>query len=103
MEYNGANTILALYVHGQGAGDDPLVRYSGNSVAITNARFLYTDRLGSVIYETDRYGANARYWAYDDYGAADLGSGARAFLPPRLRASACANTTLPPDPGSGPG
>lgn len=41
--------MLNRYIHGPSGGDDPLVSYDGSSVAIGNADFLYSDRMGSVV------------------------------------------------------
>ncbi len=71
MEYDGTGTILSRYVHGFSGGDDPLVSYSGSSISTPNARFLYADRLGSIVMSADRYGGNTVINAYDDYGLPD--------------------------------
>ena len=56
------------YVHGTSAGDDPLVMYNGSTVALANARFLYTDRRGSVIAEVLSNGLADRLPLYDEFG-----------------------------------
>lgn len=56
------------YVHGTSAGDDPLVMYDGSTVALSNARFLYTDSRGSVIAEMLSNGQPDRLPLYDEFG-----------------------------------
>ena len=56
------------YVHGTSAGDDPLVMYDGATVALSNARFLYTDARGSVIAELFSSGLADRLPLYDEFG-----------------------------------
>ncbi len=48
-EYNGSGTILRRYVHGIGAGDDPLLWYEGSAIGVTTRRILLTEHLGSTI------------------------------------------------------
>ena len=63
--------MLRRFVHGTGTGDDPLVAYSGASTALGNARFLYADRLGSIVLHADAAGTSTMVNAYDEYGVAD--------------------------------
>ena len=70
-EYDANNIMLRRFVHGTGAGDDPLVAYGGASTALTNARFLYADRLGSIVLHADAAGTSTMVNAYDEYGVAD--------------------------------
>ncbi len=63
--------MLRRFVHGTGAGDDPLVAYGGASTALTNARFLYADRLGSIVLQADAAGTSTMVNAYDEYQVAD--------------------------------
>lgn len=51
--------------------------YSGASVATSNARFLYSDRVGSVVFSTDQNGANRTINAYDDFGRPDSNNAGR--------------------------
>ncbi len=67
-EYNASGTLLQRYIHGVSAGDDPLIRYPGTGVAKTNAHYLYADRLGSIIQETNRSGTQTALNTYDPYG-----------------------------------
>ncbi|MBD3814033.1 MAG: RHS repeat protein, partial [Betaproteobacteria bacterium] len=55
-EYNTAGTMLDRYIHGVGAGDDPLLRYPGSSTSYLDAEYMVTDRLGSVIARYKRDG-----------------------------------------------
>ena len=70
-EYDANNIMLRRFVHGTGTGDDPLVAYGGASTALTNARFLYADRLGSIVLHADAAGTSTMVNAYDEYGVAD--------------------------------
>ena len=63
--------MLRRFVRGTGAGDDPLVAYGGASTALGNARFLYADRLGSIVLHADAAGTSTTVNAYDEYGVAD--------------------------------
>jgi RHS repeat-associated protein len=67
-EYNASGAMQERYVHGVGAGDDPLFRYSGASDLTGYARFLYRDMRGSIVMETDHNGNNIEITAYDEYG-----------------------------------
>ncbi len=68
-EYSGSNTMLQRYVHGTAAGsDDPLVTYAGASALIGNARMLYADERGSIVYSTNSSGSAATINSYDPYG-----------------------------------
>ncbi len=68
-EYNGSNAMLQRHVHGPNAGtDDPLMSYAGSSTALTNARFLYSDARGSIVYRADINNASAAINTYDEYG-----------------------------------
>jgi RHS repeat-associated protein len=65
---DATGTVLRRYVHGNSAGDDPVVAYEGSSVATTAQRNLYADRLGSIVLTTDRAGGNRQFNTYDEYG-----------------------------------
>ncbi len=67
-EYNASGTMLQRYVHGPGAGDDPLIRYPGSSTARSDAHYLYADRLGSIVMEAKNDGTITAINTYDDYG-----------------------------------
>jgi RHS repeat-associated protein len=67
-EYNTSGTMLDRYVHGLGAGDDPLIRYPGSSASYLDAEYLTTDRLGSVIARYKRDGTPVALNGYDEYG-----------------------------------
>ena len=62
-EYNGSNTLLRRYVHGDGV-DDPIVWY--DSAGTTNKRDLFKDERGSVIAADT--GAAVTSLKYDEYG-----------------------------------
>ena len=77
-EYDANNIMLRRFVHGTGTGmpapakaGDPLVAYAGASTAPGNARFLYADRLGSIVLHADAAGTSTMVNAYDEYGVAD--------------------------------
>ena len=78
-EYDANNQLLRRYVHGTGGGDDPMVVYSGSAVSMSNSRFLYTDRMGSVVMQADVAGTSVSTYAYDEYGVHGSGQ-----APPRF-------------------
>lgn len=67
-EYDGSGTLLRRYVHGPGAGDDPLVWFEGSGVADSARRYLYADERGSIIAVSNGTGANLAINSYDDHG-----------------------------------
>ena len=67
-EYAASGAMLARYVHGLSPGDDPIVAYSGASTALSNARFLHADRLGSIVLSSRNQGASPEAYGYDEYG-----------------------------------
>eukprot|EP00913_Durusdinium_trenchii_P015458 g14519.t1 len=68
-EYSGSGTMLNRYVHGFGAGDDPLITYAGTGAGLGSARFLYSDLRGSIVLSTDQStGGNIQITNYDEYG-----------------------------------
>ncbi|GAA4644470.1 hypothetical protein GCM10023115_24300 [Pontixanthobacter gangjinensis] len=74
-EYNATGTQLQRYIHGPGAGDDPLIRYPGSSTARNDAHYLYADRLGSIVQEVKRDGTVTALGSYDAYGIPGSSSG----------------------------
>jgi RHS repeat-associated protein len=66
-EYNGSNTLLRRYVHGDGV-DDPIVWY--DSSGTTNKRNLFKDERGSVIAADT--GTAVTSLKYDEYGNATV-------------------------------
>ncbi|WP_328598389.1 RHS repeat-associated core domain-containing protein [Pontixanthobacter gangjinensis] len=74
-EYNASGTQLQRYIHGPGAGDDPLIRYPGSSTARNDAHYLYADRLGSIVQEVKRDGTVTAINSYDAYGIPGASSG----------------------------
>jgi len=77
-EYNGAGTLLRRYVHGESAGDDPLVWFEGSGVADSARRYLYADERGSIIAVTNSTGTVLNVSGYDDYGIMSESSPANA-------------------------
>lgn len=67
-EYNSAGTLLRRYVHGLGAGDDPLVWFEGPGVADSARRYLYADERGSIVAVTNSTGTVLDLNTYDEYG-----------------------------------
>ena len=62
LEYDGANTLLATYSHGEEV-DQPLAMTRG-----ADSYFYHTDHLGSVRLLTDAAGAVANAYDYDAFG-----------------------------------
>lgn len=76
-EYNSSGTMTARHIHGPAAGaDDPMVSYDSSSTAIANARFLYADPRGSIVFKSDRNNANQTVMTYDPYGVPGTGHAA---------------------------
>lgn len=68
-EYNGSGAMLQRYVHGTAVGaDDPLISYTGASALIGNARMLYSDERGSIVYSTNSSGGAPAINSFDAYG-----------------------------------
>ncbi len=59
---------LARYVHGLSAGDDPVMAYAGSGTALSDARFLHADRLGSIVLSSDHNGGSPSAYSYDEFG-----------------------------------
>ena len=76
-EYGVGGTMTNRYVHGTGAGDDPLVWYPGSSMAAGNRRYLYGDERGSIIAITDADGNAIAKNAYHEYGIPALDNAGR--------------------------
>jgi RHS repeat-associated protein len=64
-EYDGSNTLLRRYVHGDGV-DNPMVWYEGS--AVTAPQYLYADHQGSIVARTNAAGTTVDINAYDEYG-----------------------------------
>jgi RHS repeat-associated protein len=75
-EYNGSNTLLRRYIHGDGV-DDPIVWY--DSTGTTNKRNLFKDERGSVIAADT--GSAVTSLKYDEFGNVTVAGSA----PPRFR------------------
>lgn len=73
-EYNTAGTLLRRYVHGVGAGDDPLVWFEGAGVSDAERRYLYPDERGSIVAVTDVNGTVTSLNTYDEYGIPGSGN-----------------------------
>lgn len=77
-EYNSSGVMTQRHVHGSASGlDDPLVSYTGTSALIGNARMLYADERGSIIYSTNSSGGSAMINSYDAYGIPGVGNSGR--------------------------
>lgn len=64
-EYDGSNTLLRRYVHGDRV-DNPMVWYEGS--AVTAPQYLYADHQGSIVARTNAAGTTVDINAYDEYG-----------------------------------
>jgi len=73
-EYTDGGTLLRRYVHGPGAGDDPLVWFEGASVTDSVKRYLYPDERGSITAVTDDNGYALAINTYDEYGIPGSGN-----------------------------
>jgi RHS repeat-associated protein len=76
-EYDAAGTMLNRYVHGLGAGDDPLVQYTGSGVALADTWYLATDARGSVVLVGRQDGTGNAVNRYDEYGVPGSGNSGR--------------------------
>lgn len=77
-EYSASGALLQRYIHGPAAGmDDPLVSYAGSSASIGNARMLYADERGSIVYSTNSSGGGAAINSYDAYGIPGINDSGR--------------------------
>jgi len=65
-EYNGSNTLLRRYVHGQGT-DNPVVWYEGAGTA--SKSYFYGDERGSITAVSNSAGAVTTIFGYDEYGS----------------------------------
>jgi RHS repeat-associated protein len=65
-EYNAAGTMAHRYIHGNDAGDDPLIWY--DNLASGWRRALLTDHQGSIIQVADMYGNPVATNSYDPWG-----------------------------------
>jgi RHS repeat-associated protein len=73
-EYNGSGALLRRYVHGLGAGDDPLVWFEGSGVAHSARRYLFPDERGSIVAVTNEAGSVIGVNTYDEYGIPGSGN-----------------------------
>lgn len=70
-EYSAGGTVLRRYVHGDSAGDDPLVWFEGSSLADSAKRYLFADERGSIVAATDANGSVSAVNRYDEFGLPD--------------------------------
>ena len=70
-ECDASGAMQRRYVHGVGAGDDPLVLFFGNTVTDSSRRYLFADERGSIIASTDSTGTETAHSQYDEYGVPD--------------------------------
>ncbi len=67
-EYAANGTMLARFVHGLSAGDDPIASYTGAGTALADIRFLSRDRLGSVVMSAASNAGSPEVYTYDEFG-----------------------------------
>lgn len=76
VEYNSSSTILRRHIHGSNVdADDPLISYNGSSLSSVNARFLYADPRGSIVFVSNRDQVPLAVNTYDEFGIPDTASG----------------------------
>lgn len=78
-ELNSSDQVLRRYVQGPRT-DNPLVWFEGATIAAANARYLVTDRQGTVVGYTDNTGtvsSPSALYAYDAYGQPASWGGSR--------------------------
>jgi len=74
-EYSSAATMLARHIHGPAAGvDNPMVSYAGSSAPSTNAKFLYANPRGSVVFTSNRAVTSQAIMTYDPWGVPGTGA-----------------------------
>lgn len=72
LEYDGSNTVVSRYLHGDAPGvDDPVIRYLGAGTADSNIQNLYADVRGSIVLDVTQGGATTGIKAYDEWGGSD--------------------------------
>jgi RHS repeat-associated protein len=77
-EYSSSGAMIQRHVHGAAIGlDDPMVSYAGTSVALSNARMLYADERGSIVYSASASGSAPTINTYDAYGIPGATNGGR--------------------------
>ncbi|HWT32004.1 MAG TPA: RHS repeat-associated core domain-containing protein, partial [Propylenella sp.] len=77
LEYGGSGTVVRRYVHGTGAGDDPLVRFDGPGVTDGARKYFYADERGSIVATTDSNAGSVSVNSYDEYGIPGAGNAGR--------------------------
>lgn len=75
-EYNSSGGMVRRHVHGSNVdSDDPLISYNGSAMSSANARFLYADPRGSIVYVSNTAKTPLAVNTYDAYGIPDTASG----------------------------
>lgn len=68
-EYNASNAMVQRHVHGSNIdADDPLVSYDLAGLSSFDAKFLYADPRGSIVYSTNTDLTTLALNTYDEYG-----------------------------------
>jgi RHS repeat-associated protein len=75
-EYSNAGSLLRRYVHGANE-DEPLLRYEGAGVGVSNRRYFHADHQGSVIAESNSAGFGLVRNTYGPYGEPGSGNDSR--------------------------
>lgn len=60
--------MLRRYVHGEGAGDDPMIWFEGSGVTNSERRNPFADERGSIVAITNGAGTLLNRNSYDEYG-----------------------------------
>jgi RHS repeat-associated protein len=76
-EYDTSGTMIVRYLHGSGAGDDPVAYFNGGSFAYNDLRYLYADERGSIVAISDTSGTVLAVNRYDEYGIPASGNAGR--------------------------
>ncbi|MEM6538893.1 MAG: RHS repeat-associated core domain-containing protein [Pseudomonadota bacterium] len=74
-EFGPTGLMEERYVHGVSAGDDPLISYPTSDAGYRQSRFFYSDRLGSIIANFNRWGAVKAINSYDEFGVPGAAAG----------------------------
>jgi RHS repeat-associated protein len=75
VEYDGSGQVIGRHLHAIGAGDDPVVSFTGAGITIWDAQFLHADRLGSIVMRSASTGAVHGSNGYDEYGVPGIAQG----------------------------
>lgn len=75
MEYDGWNTVVSRYLHGNAGGaDDPLIWYDGSVTTDGAIRNLYADPRGSIVLVQGQDGMSLGVNTYDEWGVNSAGN-----------------------------